>query len=63
MALTKKQIYDLNNMNVAAQNANLGDAINNGLPTVSAGDEGSFLCVVNGEWKATKIPTADSRMW
>ena len=28
MALTTKQIYDLNNMNVAAQNVKLGDVIN-----------------------------------
>lgn len=63
MALSKKQIYDPNNMNVAAQNVSLGDRINNGLPAVSTGDEGSFLCVVNGEWKATKIPMADSRTW
>lgn len=30
MALTEKQIYDLNNMNVAAQNAGLGDLLNSG---------------------------------
>lgn len=30
MALTEKQIYDLNNMNVAAQNAGLGDLLNGG---------------------------------
>ena len=28
MSLTKKQIYDLNNMNVAAQKAKLGDILN-----------------------------------
>lgn len=28
MALTEKQIYDLNNMNVAAQNVSLGDILN-----------------------------------
>lgn len=30
MALTKKQVYDLNNMNVAAQNAKLGDILKGG---------------------------------
>lgn len=30
MALTNKQVYDLNNMNVAAQNAKLGDLLKNG---------------------------------
>lgn len=29
MGLTEKQIYDLNNMNVAAQNIHLGDLLNN----------------------------------
>ena len=28
MAFTKKEIYDLNNMNVAAQNVALGDVLN-----------------------------------
>lgn len=38
MALTEKQITDLNNMNVAAQNVNLGDIIDGivGGSTVSA---------------------------
>ena len=35
MALTDKQVYDLNNMNVAAQNAKLGDLLKDG-----AGEEG-----------------------
>lgn len=30
MSLTEKQIYDLNNMNVAAQNANLGEILSAG---------------------------------
>ena len=30
MALNPKQIYDLNNMNSAAQNARLGDIVSNG---------------------------------
>lgn len=30
MSLTDKQVYDLNNMNVAAQNAQLGDLLKNG---------------------------------
>lgn len=36
MALTDKQVYDLNNMNVAAQNAKLGDLLKNS----DSGDEG-----------------------
>ena len=28
MPFTEKEIYDLNNMNVAAQNVNLGDVLN-----------------------------------
>ena len=31
MSLSKKQIYDLNNMNVAAQRAGLGNILNSGL--------------------------------
>ena len=33
MALTEKQIYDLNNMNVAAQRAKLGNLLNSEIPT------------------------------
>ena len=31
MSLNEKQIYDLNNMNVAAQNAKLGDLLSEGV--------------------------------
>lgn len=41
MALTEKQIYDLNNMNVAAQRAKLGNLLNSG---TSAG-EGNTVSV------------------
>lgn len=39
MALTEKQIYDLNNMNVAAQNVQLGTVIDSipSSPTVDKG--------------------------
>ena len=33
MALTEKQVQDLNNMNVAAQRAKLGDLLNSGIST------------------------------
>lgn len=33
MALTEKQVQDLNNMNVAAQKAKLGDLLNSGIST------------------------------
>lgn len=36
MSLTTKQIYDLNNMNVAAQNAQLGTMVNNPTAQISA---------------------------
>lgn len=41
MSLSKKQIYDLNNMNVAAQRAGLGNILNSGL----SGGQGQTVSV------------------
>lgn len=57
MTITSKQIYDLNNMNVAAQNVSLGDVVNNIGRFGTATDNTSF------EADGTLVMSGSATVW
>ena len=53
--LTDKQIYDLNNMNVAAQNVSLGDALETIMEAIAdAGGDSTAISGIQDEITAIK---------